>query len=64
MQLRVDGSDGCPRLFRTFAGFHGLLLAQGHVARHPKNVIKQALRNKTGGKHDEHLAMLFRTFAV
>jgi hypothetical protein len=51
-------------LFSGSAGFHGLLSARGRAAKPQKDVIEQALRNKTGDKHHEHSAMLFRTFAV
>jgi hypothetical protein len=51
-------------LFRTFAGFHGLLCAQFYAILAQILQTKQALSLQQGRRQDERPSMLFRTFAV
>jgi hypothetical protein len=51
-------------LFRTFAGFHGLLCAQFYAILAQIFQTKQALSLQQGRRQDERPSMLFRTFAV
>lgn len=51
-------------LFRTFAGFRGLLCARAYAILAGILQRKQALSLQQGRRQDEHPSMLFRTFAV